>query len=218
VKREKLESEKVKNQPTKPTTKPPTKPPTMTTTINYDPEWVAQVKTKPSTMKKKKSGNQELREKDPMFTPAHQAYIASLKDRIAEMESHLSGKPGNSILSEAEHLTTRDRNDSYGHPSHDYGRVSAAFNSLTGHRLTTEDAILFMVCVKLAREAYKPKRDNRVDAAGYLNCLDMAIQARDQGYEFTTGSQPGRPVAAGLHGAGETEKDWPSVPVGTLGK
>ena len=99
-------------------------------------------------MKKKKSGNQDatdakqrpskpIRKKDPMFTPAHVAYIASLKDRIAELESHLSGKPSNSILAEAEHLTTQDRNDSYGHPSHDYGRVSAAFNSLTGHRLTT---------------------------------------------------------------------------------
>jgi hypothetical protein len=176
VKREKLESEKVKRHPTKPT-----------------------------TMRKSK--------KQAMFTPAHVAYIASLKDRIAELESHLSGQSSNSILSEAEQLTTRDRNDSYGHPSHGYGRVSAAFNSLTGHRLTTEDAILFMVCVKLAREAFKPKRDNRVDAAGYLNCLDMAIQARDQGFEFTTGSQPSRPVAAGLQGAGETEKDRPSVPV-----
>ena len=156
--------------------------------------------------------------KKPMFTPAHQAYIASLKERIAELEAHLSGKSSNSILAEAEHLTTRDRNDSYGHPAHGYGRVSAAFNALTGHAITTEEAILFMVCVKLAREAYKPKRDNRVDAAGYLNCLDMAIQARDQGFEFTTGSQPGRPVAAGLQGAGETEKDRPAVPVGNLGK
>lgn len=165
-------------------------------------------------MKKVKSKKVKSGKVNPMFTPAHQAYIASLKDRIAELEGHLSGRPGNSILAEAEHLTTRDRNDSYGHPSHDYGRVSAAFNSLTGHRLTTEDAILFMVCVKLAREAYKPKRDNRVDAAGYLNCLDMAVQARDQGFEFTTGSQPSGPVDAGLQGAEQTEKARPAVPVG----
>lgn len=150
--------------------------------------------------------------KQSMFTPAHVAYIASLKGRIAELESHLSGKSSNSILAEAEHLTTQDRQDSYGHPAHDYGRVSAAFNALTGHNLTTEEAVLFMVCVKMAREAFKPKRDNRVDAAGYLNCLDMVVQARDQGL-LSTGSQPSRPVAAGLQGAGETEKDRPSVPV-----
>jgi hypothetical protein len=155
--------------------------------------------------------------KQAMFTPAHQAYIALLKERIGELEGHLSGKSSNSILAEAEHLTTRDRNDSYGHPAHAYGRVSAAFNALTGHDISTEEAILFMVCVKLAREAYKPKRDNRVDAAGYLNCLDMVIQARDQGL-LSTGSQPNRPVAAGLQGAEMTEKAGPAVPVGNLGK
>lgn len=169
-------------------------------------------------MKKVKNQKVKSGKVNPMFTPAHVAYIASLKERIAELESHLSGKPSNSILAEAEHLTTQDRNDSYGHPSHDYGRVSAAFNSLTGHALTTEDAILFMVCVKLAREAYKPKRDNRVDAAGYLNCLDMAVQARDQGFEFTTGSHPRSPVDAGLQGAETTEKARPAVPVANQGK
>jgi len=155
--------------------------------------------------------------KQAMFTPAHQAYIASLKERIIELEGQLSGKSSNSILAEAEHLTTRDRNDSYGHPAHDYGRVSAAFNALTGHDISTEEAILFMVCVKLAREAYKPKRDNRVDAAGYLNCLDMVIQARDQGL-LSTGSQPNRPVAAGLQGAEMIEKAGPAVPVANLGE
>lgn len=158
--------------------------------------------------------------KKPMFTPANQAYIASLKARIAELEGHLSGRNSNSILAEAEHLTTRDRNESYGHPAHDYSRVSAAFNSLTGHRITPEEAILFMVCVKLAREAYKPKRDNRVDAAGYLNCLDLVVQVRDQGLldQFTTGSHPDRSVTEGLQGAETTEKDRPSVPVGDLVK
>ncbi|NBZ96874.1 MAG: hypothetical protein EBR40_10690 [Proteobacteria bacterium] len=168
-------------------------------------------------MKKVKSGKVKSGKVNPMFTPAHVAYIASLKERIKELEVHLSGKSPNSILSEAEHLTTEDRQDSYGHPAHDYGRVSAAFNALTGHNLTTEEAILFMVCVKMAREAYRPKRDNRVDAAGYLNCLDMVVQARDQGL-LSTGSQPSRPVAAGLQGAGETEKAGPAVPVATLGK
>ena len=157
---------------------------------------------------------------NPMFTPAHQAYIASLKDRIAELEGHLSGRSSNSILAEAEHLTTQDRNDSYGHPGIQYGKVAAAFNAMTGHRITRKQAITFMMILKMVRENFNPKRDNRVDLCGYANCLDMTQQAEDQGLldEFTTGSQPGRPVAAGLHGAETTEKDRPSVPVGTLGK
>jgi hypothetical protein len=153
--------------------------------------------------------------KQAVFKPVHIEIIASLKERIIELEGHLAGKSSNSILAEAEHLTTRDRNESYGHPAHDYGRVSAAFNALTGHDISTEEAILFMVCVKMAREAFKPKRDNRVDAAGYLNCLDMVIQARDQGL-LSTGSQPSRPVAAGLQGAEVSEKARPVVPVGNF--
>lgn len=84
-----------------------------------------------------------------------------------------------SILQEAEHLTNNDRNHTYGHPEHDYRRVVGAFNSLTGHNLTTEEGILFMVCMKLAREAFHPKRDNRVDAAGYLNCLQMVYDKKE---------------------------------------
>lgn len=158
--------------------------------------------------------------KKPMFTPAHQAYIASLKDRIAELEGHLSGRESNSILAEAEHLTTRDRQDAYGHPGIEFGKVADAFNAMTGHRITARQAITFMVVLKLVRENFQSKRDNRVDAAGYLNCLDMAVQAIDQGLiaEFTTGSHPDRSVTKGLQGAETTEKDRPSVPVGALGK
>jgi hypothetical protein len=162
-------------------------------------------------------GKVEGLKSEPQFTQEVASAMLNnpilLKARIVELEGHLAGRPGNSILSEAEHLTTHDRNQSYGHPSDDYGRVTGAFNALTGHKLTTQQGILFMVCVKLAREAYKPKRDNRVDAAGYLNCLDMTEQARDLGSEFTTGSQPSRPVAAGLQGAETTEKARPAVPV-----
>jgi hypothetical protein len=33
-----------------------------------------------------------------------------------------------------------------------------------------------MACVKMSREAFKPKRDNRVDAAGYIECADLIAQ------------------------------------------
>ena len=43
---------------------------------------------------------------------------------------------------------------------------------------TPDFGCLMMVAVKLSREAGKPKRDNRVDGAGYLECADMCL-----GYE-----------------------------------
>ena len=83
-------------------------------------------------------------------------------------------------------LTKGDRMAQYGHPFDDYTRVRRIFGSFTNfhHNLSTQEAIMFMVCVKLARlmkslEEGKMHEDSLVDAIGYLNCLHMA-DARDQ--------------------------------------
>lgn len=80
-------------------------------------------------------------------------------------------KEHESILLEAQRLVHGDRNAAYGHPLDDYSRTVGAFNALTGHKLTAVEGALFMVCVKLSREVHKPKRDNTVDGAGYLECM-----------------------------------------------
>lgn len=74
----------------------------------------------------------------------------------------------------------------YGHPWVDYTMVRRIFATLTNykHNLTVQEAIMFMVAVKLARlmkslDDEKLHEDSLVDAIGYLNCLHMA-DARDQ--------------------------------------
>ena len=86
-------------------------------------------------------------------------------------------------------LTKGDRMDQYGHPFNDYERVRRIFGSITNYRrnLSVQEAIMFMVCVKLARlmkslDDGKLHEDSLVDAIGYLNCLHMA-DARDQFYD-----------------------------------
>jgi hypothetical protein len=76
-----------------------------------------------------------------------------------------------SILEEAERLVNGDRNDAYGPPWEDYARTVAIFNAWTGHSLSAADGMRFMVAVKLSRETHAFRRDNYVDAAGYLDCL-----------------------------------------------
>ena len=85
-----------------------------------------------------------------------------------------------SVLLEADGLVSGERGEAYGHPLDDYEKTVGAFNALTGHKLTAEQGIIFMICVKLARECHKAKRDNRVDGPGYFKCLDMAIEERDR--------------------------------------
>jgi hypothetical protein len=88
------------------------------------------------------------------------------------------------ILLEAHGLITGPRQAEYSHPHDDYTKVIHIFEAMTGHRLGVEDAILFMVAVKLARlrtarERGLWKHDTLVDAIGYLGCLNMAHHPLD---------------------------------------
>ena len=83
-------------------------------------------------------------------------------------------------------LTNGARQDQYGHPWNDYMQVTGLFRNLTNykHNLNVHEAILFMVCVKLARlwkslEMGHMHEDSLIDAIGYLNCLHMA-DAKEQ--------------------------------------
>lgn len=82
------------------------------------------------------------------------------------------------ILQDAEQAVYGDRQDDYGHPREDFTRTAILWTGVLQHKLadgeyiTPEDIALCMVQVKVSREVNKPKRDNRVDGAGYFLCLD----------------------------------------------
>jgi hypothetical protein len=83
------------------------------------------------------------------------------------------------ILQEALRLTTGDRNKDYGHPLDDFGKVTGMALALWGRGpQTPEEHAIYMVLVKIAREVNRPKRDNRVDGAGYFGTLDMIHEER----------------------------------------
>ena len=94
---------------------------------------------------------------------------------------------GAEILMEAYDLITGDRHKQYSHPLEDYTQTRDIFETLTGVHLTVEQAILFMVAVKMSRlrtaiGENRWHRDNVVDAAGYLGCLSMVVHAKTEGY------------------------------------
>lgn len=82
------------------------------------------------------------------------------------------------ITSEAERAVYGDRHDDYGHPREDFTRTAIIWTGLLQHKLadgehiTPEDMARCMIGVKLARDVHRPKRDNRVDGAGYWLTLD----------------------------------------------
>ena len=92
---------------------------------------------------------------------------------------------GAEVLTEAYDLITGDRHDEYAHPLEDYTQTRDIFEGLTGVSLTVEQAILFMVSVKLSRlrtalDDGGWHHDSIVDTAGYLGCLAMVHHVKNK--------------------------------------
>lgn len=98
------------------------------------------------------------------------------------------------VCREADRLVYGARGVDYGHPLDDYERTAQIANALVGHKLkeplTAEDMIRMMIGVKLSRDVHRPKRDNRVDMAGYAECLERASVERERRAQPITNDTP----------------------------
>lgn len=79
------------------------------------------------------------------------------------------------VLDEAKKVINGDRQDTYGGPEDSFADISEYWNTYIKRRFGTgpvnlepKDIAMMMVLFKIAREANQGKRDNLVDAAGYL--------------------------------------------------
>lgn len=85
-----------------------------------------------------------------------------------------------SALQEAQRLVHGNRGADYGHPIDDYTRTGRMWGAILGlPDIDPRIACLMMAAVKISREVNKPKRDNRVDLAGYAECADMVAQRQE---------------------------------------
>lgn len=98
------------------------------------------------------------------------------------MGMHASPEAHASILEEATILVHGNRGEDYGHPYYDFRRTAGMWTGLfidkliPGESFTPRDVPLAMNCVKMSREVNRPKRDNRIDGAGYWETLEMVEQ------------------------------------------
>ena len=85
----------------------------------------------------------------------------------------------NSILSEADYIAGAERSKYYGSPSENHQRIADIWNVVAkdilgdGKTFSPRLVGLMMIGLKLARESNCPKRDNLVDIAGYVKCIDL---------------------------------------------
>ncbi|MAR49497.1 MAG: hypothetical protein CML42_00050 [Rhodobacteraceae bacterium] len=81
------------------------------------------------------------------------------------------------ILDEAKEIVVERITDheNYGEFSESMGRARLIFIGMTGKELLIEDMYKMLVALKLSRESFHHKRDNLVDACGYLQGLEDYI-------------------------------------------
>jgi hypothetical protein len=97
--------------------------------------------------------------------------------------------PAESTLEEAQRLVLGDRQSSYSHPHQDFRTTGRQWAALIENWLKSEEVwdidipdipprivALCMAALKASREAQKPKRDNRVDGAGYWFCAERIVE------------------------------------------
>lgn len=83
-------------------------------------------------------------------------------------------RPGTAEAIEAINLVNGDRQQQYGSPAINWGGIADVWNGFLvnhlkpGVRITAEQAALMMTGAKVQRQFMKRKRDNIVDAHGYL--------------------------------------------------
>lgn len=91
-----------------------------------------------------------------------------------------------SILDEAHRIVHTSRQADYGHPLDNWTLTADLFTAALrpklrdGESISAEMAVLLMVLVKVAREIHRPKRDSRLDLAGYAEVLDMIVEERER--------------------------------------
>ena len=89
---------------------------------------------------------------------------------IERFEKSLS-EQSQSILTEAESIVNGSRNSDYG-GTEGIERIAKVASLLTNKELEAKDIIFVMISLKLVRESFNHKRDNLVDACGYMEILN----------------------------------------------
>jgi hypothetical protein len=76
------------------------------------------------------------------------------------------------ILEEAQKVVYGDRQADYGSVTENFTTIAKLWSAVLKTEVTPEKVGLCMIQVKVARQMYKPKRDNLVDISGYAATLE----------------------------------------------
>lgn len=81
------------------------------------------------------------------------------------------------VLEEAARITSKDRNETYDHPSRNHQQTADLWSAFLMRKLkeplTAREVCWMQTLLKASRDSFYPQRDNLVDGAGYLRNAEM---------------------------------------------
>jgi len=90
--------------------------------------------------------------------------------------------PKETICEEAQRIVYGDREQTYDHPSRNFERTALLWTAhlkakygAVAPELDVDDVAWMMVQLKQARQIHQHKRDNLVDAIGYVACMQKMV-------------------------------------------
>jgi predicted NUDIX family NTP pyrophosphohydrolase len=90
------------------------------------------------------------------------------------------------ILREAAKAVDGDRQDAYGNPEDNLGRIARLWAAFLNIDISTTDVASMMILLKIARETNMHRYDNWVDIAGYAacgaECMNQLVDLDDDGF------------------------------------
>ena len=72
------------------------------------------------------------------------------------------------LLADATRAVMGDRQESYGDPEDNLGRIGLLWSAWLGKTVSGHDVAVMLALVKISRSAHTHHRDNYVDGIGYL--------------------------------------------------
>lgn len=97
----------------------------------------------------------------------------NFKDSIGEalQATMVNGMTRSEILDKAKEIVNGQREQDYGSPEDNFGKIAMLWTAYLGHDVVAKDVVAMMILLKLARaQTGKGTDDCYIDIAGYAAC------------------------------------------------
>lgn len=118
------------------------------------------------------SAQEEAKKGAMLFAETIDQYLFNEKVRKYPLTPSECIDSNKTILDEAKDIIYGDREKDYGTVTDNFTKIAKIWSAIIDKEVTPVQVGLMMAGLKIARQCFKDKHDNLVDAIGYIACID----------------------------------------------